>query len=91
MEGLNGYDNQGMQNEKHVIFINETKVDKVIEERENPNLQTKINRFLGINEEINEDKTKHIWNNYKFNEENGVLIIETFYVGLSIVLMTTQR
>jgi len=60
MEGLNEYDNQGMQNEKHVVIINETKVDQVIEERENPNLQTKINRFLGINEEINEDKTKHI-------------------------------
>jgi len=60
MEGLNEYDNQRMQNEEHVIFINEIKVDQVIEERENPHLQTKINRFLGINEKINENKTKHI-------------------------------
>jgi hypothetical protein len=36
-------------------------------------------------------KLNTFWNNYRFNEKNGVLIIETFYVGLYIVLMTTQR
>jgi hypothetical protein len=30
-------------------------------------------------------------NNCKCNEKNGIIIIEMLYVGLFIVLMTTQR
>ncbi len=61
MERISEYDNQTMQNEKLVIFINETKVDQVMEKRENSSLQIEINKVLGVREETNEDKTKCIW------------------------------
>jgi hypothetical protein len=39
MERSNEYDNQTMQNEEPIIQINdETKVDKIMEERKNPSL-----------------------------------------------------
>jgi hypothetical protein len=42
MERSNEDDNQPMQNEKPIIRINdETKVDQMMEERENPSLQIK--------------------------------------------------
>jgi hypothetical protein len=45
----NEYNNQTMQNEKHIICINdETKVDKVMEEKENPSLQTKVSRVSRV-------------------------------------------
>ncbi len=31
------------------------------------------------------------WNNCKFKEENGVLVIEMHFVGHFIVLMITQK
>jgi hypothetical protein len=61
MERISEYDNQTMQNEKLVIFINETKVDQVMEKRENSSLQIEINKALGVKGETNEDKTKCIW------------------------------
>jgi hypothetical protein len=61
MERSNEYDNQTMQNEEPIIWINdETKVDQIMEERENPSLQTKISRISRVCEETNEQKTKHI-------------------------------
>jgi hypothetical protein len=61
MERSNEYDNQTMQNEEPIIWINdETKVDQITEERENPSLQTKISRISRVCEETNEEKTKHI-------------------------------
>ncbi len=61
MERSNEYDNQTMQNEEPIIWINdETKVDQIMEERENPSLQTKISRISRVCEETNEEKTKHI-------------------------------
>jgi hypothetical protein len=60
MERLNEYDNQTMQNEEPIIQINDkTKVDQIMEERENP-MQTKINRVSRVCEEIDEKKTKQI-------------------------------
>ncbi len=50
-----------MQNEEYIICRNdETKVDQVMEERENPSLQTEINRNLKVCEEIDEEQIKHI-------------------------------
>jgi hypothetical protein len=47
MEGSNEYNNQKMQNEDHIICINdEIEVDQVMEERENQSLQTEINKRL---------------------------------------------
>jgi hypothetical protein len=61
MERSNEYDNQTMQNEEYIICRNdETKVDQVMEERENPSLQTEINRNLKVCEEIDEEQIKHI-------------------------------
>jgi len=60
MERWNEYDNQTMQNEKPVIFINETKVDQIMEERKNPSLQIEISKVLGVKQETNENKTKCI-------------------------------
>jgi hypothetical protein len=54
----NEYNNQTMQNEKHIICINdETEVDQVMEEKENPSLQTKVSRVL---REYDKKKTIHI-------------------------------
>jgi hypothetical protein len=91
MERLSEYDNQTMQNEELVIFINETEVDQVMEERKNPSLQIEISKVLGIREQTNEIKLNEFWNNYKCNEKKGILIIGMLYVGLFIVLTTTQR
>jgi len=56
MERSNEYDNQTMQNEEPIIRINdETKVDQIMEERENPSLQTKISRISKVCEETNEE------------------------------------
>ncbi len=60
MERWNEYDNQTMQNEKLEIFINETEVDQIMEERKNPSLQIEISKVLGLKQEINENKTKCI-------------------------------
>ncbi len=60
MERWNEYDNQTMQNEKPVIFINETEVDQIMEERKNPSLQIEISKVLGVKQETNENKTKCI-------------------------------
>jgi hypothetical protein len=49
-----------MQNEKLEIFINETEVDQIMEERKNPSLQIEISKVLGLKQEINENKTKCI-------------------------------
>jgi hypothetical protein len=50
-----------MQNEKPIIWINdETKVDQIMEERENLSLHTKISKVSRVCEETNEEKTKHI-------------------------------
>jgi hypothetical protein len=50
-----------MQNEKNIICINDkTKVDQIIEKRENPRLQTKINKVLKECEKFDEKKIKHI-------------------------------
>jgi hypothetical protein len=50
-----------MQNEEYIICRNdETKVDQVMEERENPSLQIEISRILKVCEEIDEEKIKHI-------------------------------
>ncbi len=58
MEESNEYDNQTMKNEKHIICINdEIEVDQVMEERENPSLQTKISI---VSRECDEEKSKHI-------------------------------
>ncbi len=47
-----------MQTEKYIICINdETKVNQVKEEKENPSLQIKVGRVSG---EFDEKKTKHI-------------------------------
>ncbi len=54
----NEYNNQTMQNEKHIICINdETEVDQVMEEKENPSLQTKVGR---VSRECDKKKTIHI-------------------------------
>ncbi len=47
-------------------------------------LQTEISKVLGVNEKINENKTKCIF---------GIVVIsmKVFCVGLFIVLMTIQR
>jgi hypothetical protein len=43
----NEYNNQTIQNEKNIICINdETKVHQVLEEKENPSLQTKVKKRL---------------------------------------------
>jgi hypothetical protein len=60
MERETEYDNQTMQNEKPVIFIIETEVDQVMEERENPSLQIEISKVLGVRKNNNENKTKCI-------------------------------
>jgi hypothetical protein len=61
MERSNEYDNQTMQNEKLIIRINdETKINQIMEERENPSLHTKISKVSRVREEIDEEKTKHI-------------------------------
>jgi hypothetical protein len=39
-----------MQNEGPIICINETKVDQVMEERENPSFQTKIGKVSRVSE-----------------------------------------
>jgi hypothetical protein len=50
MERSNEYDNQTMQNENHIIRINdEIEIDQVMEKKENPSLQTeisKVSRFM---------------------------------------------
>jgi hypothetical protein len=54
----NEYNNQTMQNEKHIICINdEIEVDQVMEEKENPSLQTKVSR---VSKECDKKKTIHI-------------------------------
>jgi hypothetical protein len=61
MEGSNECDNQIMQYEKNIICINDkTKVDKVMEERENPRLQTEINKVSRECENFDKEKIKHI-------------------------------
>jgi hypothetical protein len=53
----NEYDNQTMQNEKHIICINdEIEVDQVMKEKENPSLQIKINRIVKECDKIDEKK-----------------------------------
>ncbi len=50
-----------MQYEKNIICINDkTKVDKVMEERENPRLQTEINKVSRECENFDKEKIKHI-------------------------------
>jgi hypothetical protein len=45
MEGSNEFNNQIMQTEKYIIFINdEIEVNQIREERKNPSLQTKVRR-----------------------------------------------
>jgi hypothetical protein len=57
----NEYDNQTMQNEKHIIWINdEIEVDQVMQEKENPSLQIKISRIIKECDKTDENKTKHI-------------------------------
>jgi hypothetical protein len=38
-----------------------------MEERKNPSLQIRINRFSRVCEETDEDKLNTFWNNCKFN------------------------
>ncbi len=82
MERSNEYDNQTMQNENHIIRINdEIEIDQVMEKKENPSLQTeisKVSRFMWRN--LMKKKLNTFWNNCKF-KKNGVFIIKMPYVG----------
>jgi hypothetical protein len=52
MERSNEFNNQTMQTEKYTICINdETEINQVKEESENPSLQTKVSRVLGKSDE----------------------------------------
>jgi hypothetical protein len=58
MEESNEYKNPTMQNGKHIICINdEIEVYQVMEEGENPSLQTKVSI---VSRECDEEKSKHI-------------------------------
>jgi hypothetical protein len=58
MERSNEFNNQTMQTEKYIICINdETEVNQIKEERNNPSLQTKVSRVL---RKFDEEKTKKI-------------------------------
>jgi hypothetical protein len=73
MERSNEYDNQTMQNEKSIIQINdETKADQIMEEWENPSLQTKIIRISRVCEKTNEENTKHILEQLQIQRKNMV-------------------
>jgi hypothetical protein len=73
MERSNEYDNQTMQNEKPIIQINdETKADQIMEEWENPSLQTKIIRISRVCEKTNEENTKHILEQLQIQRKNMV-------------------
>jgi len=88
----NEYDNQTMQNEKHIICINdEIEVGQVMQERENPTLQIKISRIGKECDKIDEKKTKHILQHLHIQKKNGILIIEMLFIGPFIVLMTSQK
>jgi predicted acetyltransferase len=63
-----------MQNEEYIICRNdETKVDQVMEERENPSLQTEISRNLKVCEKIDEEKIKHILEQLQFQRKKWCL------------------
>ncbi len=95
MEGLSENENQGMQNEKIVLFTSETKIEEKVQGIEqNPSSQIESNRILGVNEKKLKTKEKKLikfWNNCIFKEENGNHIIGMFYMGFSIVLMAMQK
>jgi hypothetical protein len=75
MERSTEYDNQTMQNEEYITCRNdETKVDQVMEERENPSLQTEINIISKVFEEIDEKNIKHILEQLQFKRKKGVFI-----------------
>jgi hypothetical protein len=73
MERSNEYNNQTLQNEEPIIRINdETKVDQIMEERENPSLQTKISKVSRVCEKTDEEKTKHILEQLQIQRKNMV-------------------
>ncbi len=71
-----------MQNDNIIIHINyDIEVDQIMEEKENPSLQTKISRVSRLCEKVDEENTKHILEQYKFKEKNDIFIIKLPYVG----------
>jgi hypothetical protein len=81
----NEYDNQTMQNEKHIICINdEIEVDQVMKEREIPSSQIKNNIIVKECDKTDEKKTKHFCNIYifkgkKWHPHNKNVIYWSFY------------
>jgi len=81
----NEYDNQTMQNEKHIICTNdEIEVDQVMQERENPNLKIKISRVAKECDKTDEKNTKHILQHLhiqrkKWHPHNRNVIYWSFY------------
>jgi hypothetical protein len=56
MEASNEFNNQTMHIEEYIVCINdETKINQVREESENPSLQTGVSK---VSREFNEEKTK---------------------------------
>jgi hypothetical protein len=56
MGGSNAFNNQTIQTEEYIVCINdETKINRVREESENPSLQTEVSKVLG---ESDEEKIK---------------------------------
>jgi catalase (peroxidase I) len=81
--------NQTIQTKEYIICINdETEINQIREESENPSLQTKISR---VTRKFDEKKIKQNLQQLQTQRKKWHLDIEMHFVGLFIVLMITQK